>query len=78
MDMHRGSEKIKSNRSCPKNRIAKTGTENMSVTATAAVMVDCSALLLPFALCFVISLDTVRGIPEDVAVTSTANTDSAS
>ena len=76
--MHRGSEKMKSKRSCPKNSRENTGTEKMSTATIAAVTVECSAFASPRVRCFVMSLETVRGMPEEVTVTSTAKTDRAS
>ena len=78
IDMQRASENKKSNHLCPKNNIMNTGTEKTSVLTMAAVMVDCSAFLFFSARCFVISRDTVMGMPEEAAVISTAKMERAS
>ncbi len=75
--MQRGSEKRKSKALCPKNRMQNTGIEKQRALTSAAVTTDCCAATLFFARYFVMSLETVSGIPEAAAVASTANTERA-
>ncbi len=75
--MQRGSEKRKSKALCPKNNMQKTGMEKHRALTSAAVTTDCCAVMLFLARYFVMSLETVSGMPDAAAVARTANTERA-